>query len=134
MRAPLSVEASPPSTLTRDLLNGLRQGVQAAQRAGQPIVYSLSLPAAAPEMITLFESAQRLAGEACLWSPPGQDFSLVGLGAAWALELPEPDRFQQAARAWRRVMAGALSEGQPGESVGCISKWWRVAILSGSGG
>jgi isochorismate synthase len=57
--------------------------------------------------IDLFTAAHVLGIEAALWLQPAADRSIVGLGRAWAADIGGPDRFADAAVAWRAILADA---------------------------
>ena len=114
MPADMTLETPFNPTFQVDPLPCLRQGVRQAQRSGQPTVVSVSTPAPALDVVMLFERGQSVASDRYLWTQPGQDFALVGLGIAHAIEVVEASRFRQAADAWRHLMAGAISEGPRG--------------------
>jgi isochorismate synthase len=94
-----------------DRAHFLRQGAQRARRNGRPVVVSVSEPVAAPDVVGLFDRGRQLAPNRYLWAQPGEDFALVGLGIAHAIEAVEASRFRQAAAAWRHLLAGAMVEG-----------------------
>jgi isochorismate synthase len=92
----------------------LRRGQQRARQTGRPLVVSVSEPIAPLEVIDLFERARPLVAERFLWSQPGGDYALVGLGIAHALEAVGASRFRQTANAWRHLLSGAIVEGPRG--------------------
>jgi isochorismate synthase len=96
------------------LLTAFRRGQQRAQHAGKPLVVSVAEPITPLELIDLFERARPFVAERFLWSQPGGDFALVGLGIAHAVEAVEASRFRQAANAWRHLLNGAMVEGPRG--------------------
>jgi menaquinone-specific isochorismate synthase len=111
MPADITVDTSFNSTLLIDPLPALRQGVRAAQRSGQTTVVSVSAPAPELDVVMLFERGQLVTADRYLWAQPDEDFALVGLGIARAVDVVEATRFRQAADAWRRLMVGAIHEG-----------------------
>lgn len=100
-----------PLNLTLERLSLLRQGIQRARRQGKPVLVSHIEPVADFDPIALFERGQ--AYERHLWSQPGDDFALVGLGTAHAIEVLNTARFRQASEAWRHLLHGALVDGPP---------------------
>jgi isochorismate synthase len=114
MRLQFQVETPFRPSLTHDLQLCLRQGVHEAVRSSKPTVVSFSVPAPTAEIVTLFDSGQLIAADRYLWAKPNDDFALVGLGHAWAIDVSETSRFRQAAKARQHLMSGAISEGQPG--------------------
>src|SRR5258708_8666769 len=113
MRHQFPVETPYRPSLTHDLQPCLRQGVREAARSNKPSIVSLSVPAPAAEVVTLFEGAQRFASDRYFWAKPSDDFALVGLGDAWAIDVRGTTRFRHAANSWRHLMSGAITEGQP---------------------
>jgi isochorismate synthase len=86
--------------------------VQRARRNGRAVVVSVSEPAAALDVtVGLFDRGRLLTPDRYFWSQPGEDFALVGLGIAHAIEAVEAARFRQAATAWRHLLTGAMVEG-----------------------
>ena len=61
--------------------------------------------------IDAFTAARSLGVEAALWLQPSVGRSIFGLGRAWAVDAAGPDRFAEAAAAWRAILADA--EGGP---------------------
>jgi isochorismate synthase len=88
----------------------LTQGHQRAQRTGRPVVVSVTESTGPHDAIQLFERCQSLTTERLFWAQPGAGFTLLGLGVAYALETNDAGRFQQAALAWRTLMAEAMVE------------------------
>jgi hypothetical protein len=111
MLADITVDTSFNSTLLVDPLPSLRQGVRAAQRSGRTTVVSVTAPAPELDVVALFERGQLVSADRYLWAQPDEDFALVGLGIARAIDVVEATRFRQAADAWRHLMVGAIHEG-----------------------
>src|SRR5712692_6277250 len=114
MPADMTVDTSFNYTLQVNPLPGLRQGVRKAQRSGRLIVVSISMPAPALDVVTLFERGRSATSDRYLWAQPGEDLALVGLGIARGIDVVEASRFRQAADAWRHLMLGAINEGPRG--------------------
>lgn len=111
MPADMTVDTSFNSTLLVNPLPSLRHGVREAQRSGRTTVVSVSAPAPELDVVTLFERGQSVTADRYLWAQPDEDFALVGLGIARAIDVVEATRFRQAADAWRHLMLGAIHEG-----------------------
>ncbi len=74
---------------------------------------SITLPVPAVDPLALHAAARNLA--ASLWSQPEQDFSLVGIGEAWAARPGGgPHRFRAASEAWAELLAGATIDAADG--------------------
>jgi isochorismate synthase len=94
------------------IASGLVPLLAAARARGRPrplISTTLSVPAVDP--IDLFAAARSLDLEAALWLQPAADRSIVGIGRAWAVETGGPDRFAEAAAAWRALGSDTLGSG-----------------------
>ncbi len=100
--------------VTVDRTQFLQQGAQHARRNGRAVVVSVSEPITAPDVIALFGRGQLLTPDRYLWAQPGEEFALVGLGIAHAIEVVEAARFRHAASAWRHLLSGAIVEGPHG--------------------
>ncbi|MGQ0603141.1 MAG: isochorismate synthase [Anaerolineales bacterium] len=109
------MQAPVETTITYPVLRRVvERGQRRAHQLGKPLVVSVVEPIAPLEVIDLFERARPLVAERFLWSQPGGDFALVGLGIAHALEAVEASRFRQIANAWRHLLSGAIVEGPRG--------------------
>jgi isochorismate synthase len=106
---PPTVEAAVAKLLTR--------GGPAA--GARPLAWT-AVPIAPVDPIDLFSAAHRLGFEAALWLQPAAGRSIVGIGRAWAVDAEGPDRFAEAAAAWRAIFddAGRPAEDVPTEAVG----------------
>lgn len=92
----------------------LREGVQQAQYRGKPVLVSLTERAIAANSIECFARARFLTRDRFFWAQPGEDFALVGIGAAQVISTVGASRFRQAAIARQELLAGALVEGPRG--------------------
>jgi isochorismate synthase len=68
---------------------------------------AVTVPVAALDPVALVEAARDAGLEAALWLQPAEEFALVGIGRAWAVETAGPARFEQAAAAWDDLLASA---------------------------
>lgn len=88
---------------------------------GLATLVSATVPIARPELLMLFSAARVLGYEPSLWQRPADDFALLAMGSAWAIEADGEHRFGAVAAAWQRLVDGALVESPEGvEGVGPI--------------
>src|SRR3970040_425299 len=104
----------PAVAVDRAYAKRLQQGVQRARRNGRAVLVSVSEPVAALDAVELFDRGRLLAPDRYLWTQPGADFGLVGVGLAHAIDAVEAARFRQAAAGWRHMLSGAIVEGLHG--------------------
>lgn len=104
----------PAVAVDRAYAKRLQQGVQRARRNGRAVLVSVSEPVAALDVVELFDRGRLLAPDRYLWTQPGADFGLVGVGLAHAIDAVEAARFRQVAAGWRHVLSGAIVEGPHG--------------------
>ena len=90
----------------------MRAGAERARRLGRPVVVSITRPATPRQALDLFAASAAAARH--LWLRPATGEALVGLGAVEALTLHGPDRFAQAAQAWRDLLAEAVVDDASG--------------------
>jgi salicylate biosynthesis isochorismate synthase len=74
---------------------------------------STSRPIESFDPVALYAAAVEAGLEAALWLRPGEGFSIVGIGRAWAVEPAGPGRFQEASVALREL-AAATRVSRPG--------------------
>jgi isochorismate synthase len=101
---PPTVEAAVAGLLAR---RGRATGVR-------PLSWT-AIPIDPIDPIDLFTAGHVLGIEAALWLQPATGRSIVGLGRAWAADVAGPDRFADAAAAWRAILAEG--DGAPGDGV-----------------
>jgi len=77
-----------------------------APRAAAGLV-AASVPVGPFDAVALYTSAVEAGFEAGLWLRPSEEFALVSIGRAWAVEPSGPQRFLDAESAWRSLVAGA---------------------------
>jgi isochorismate synthase len=87
-----------------DLLGG-RVAVPAAGPA--PGLVAASVPIEPFDAVALYAAAVEAGYEAVLWLQPSEEFALVGIGRAWAVEPSGQERFRAAEASWRSLMEGA---------------------------
>src|SRR6188474_3239944 len=56
------------------------------------------------DAIAVYAAAVEAGLEAALWVRPSEDFALVGIGRAWAVEADGPERFAVADAAWQALV------------------------------
>jgi isochorismate synthase len=114
----------PPTTTSAAVLLELAQGLRArgaaargaaargaaGAAAGEVAIVSASVAASPLDAIALYAAAVAAGLEASFWSRPSTALTLVGIGRAWSVAAAGPDRFTQAAAAWREVCAGLDEE------------------------
>ena len=76
-----------------------------------PALVSGSVQIATPDPLACFAAARRTGDEAVYWLQPATERSLVGVGVAASIDVTGPGRFPDAAAAWARLLAGAVSGG-----------------------
>jgi isochorismate synthase len=104
---------------TQVAIAGAVAALAASRRAGQRSLGTATLAIAPFDPIDLFAAARTLDLEVALWLQPAADRSIVGVGRAWAVEAAGPDRFVEAADAWRGVLADAVHvDRAPDDGVG----------------
>ncbi|HMA33452.1 MAG TPA: isochorismate synthase [Chloroflexia bacterium] len=94
--------ATTPSTLAR-----LTAGQAAARRQRRPVLVSFSEAVAAGDPLTLFARGAGLAATRLYWEAPGQEVTLVGVGAAAEFPASAAERFAATAAGWQDLLAGA---------------------------
>ncbi|MEP7286798.1 MAG: isochorismate synthase [Chloroflexota bacterium] len=104
----------PDPSITIALPHLLQQAAQQAKRQARSILVSLTERIWSLDTIDLFEQAASATADRFFWSQPDEDFTLVGLGIAQALEAVEESRFRQIGTAWRNLLRGAILEGLRG--------------------
>ena len=97
-----AVNASP-----RHALNGghrralLDAGRRRAEREGRSILVSVVFQVPAGDPLGFYERGANVSGVRSFWSSPGAERTVVGIGESWTLAVDGPDRFADAAAAWR---------------------------------
>src|SRR5450755_4089500 len=84
--------------------------LQAAAAHPVPRLVSYSLPSQDVDCDRLFETGREVS-EACLWSEPGSELTLLGLGRAWSVQVTGGERFLVMRRNWTKLAASALAIG-----------------------
>ena len=100
--------AEPRLRVQADLLRDsgrMRQALERAERLGRPVLVSVTRPM--PTHDPLLELERDRSTERLIWLTPGGE-SLVGLGAAYAIEARGPDRFAEAGDVWSTLLADAV--------------------------
>lgn len=85
-----------------------------AARGGKPVLHSVVTPVAWTDPAAFFARHSRLfSGSRFFWSEPDRHMTLVGLGEALSLETQDgANRFREADRLWRDVVAAAALDGE----------------------
>ena len=83
----------------------MQQALERAERLGRPVLVSVTRPM--PTHDPLLELERDRSTERLIWLTPGGE-SLVGLGAAYAIEARGPDRFAEAGDVWSKLLADAV--------------------------
>jgi salicylate biosynthesis isochorismate synthase len=117
---PLTIEAAVGKLLAR-------RGPASSVR---PLSWT-AVPTNPIDAIDLFTAARALGIEAALWLQPATGRSIVGLGRAWAVDVDGPDRFADAAAAWRTILADA--DGAPAGDVSTSAVGAGPVLLGGLG-
>ena len=94
-----------------ELDNLLAEGVRQAQIQGKPVLVSFAERISPVDTIAIFGRSRLVATDRFFWAQPGEDFCLVGVGAAHAIDAVEESRFRQIATSWQLILAGAIIEG-----------------------
>jgi hypothetical protein len=66
-----------------------------------------SVPVEPLDPVSLYAAAVEAGLECALWLRPSEDFALVGIGRAWSVEPAGPERFGEAAAAFRGLVSVA---------------------------
>lgn len=104
-------------TIKTEWVTLLEQAILRATELRHPILVSTSQELGAFTPLTLLARAAALDIERAYWTQSDNSLTLVGIGAAHAIDTVEPSRFRQAASGWRSLLADAVledSRGLPG--------------------
>ncbi len=102
------------NTIIIELHHLLHEGVRQAQHQNRSILVSLSERIWPLDAIELFHRSRLHTTDRFFLAQPDEDFVLVGLGIAQAIDAVEESRFRQIGNAWRHILAGAIVEGPRG--------------------
>lgn len=80
---------------------------QRARQLGRPVLVSVTTPVRPRDPLALFARGAGSTHNRFFWSLPTAGLTVAGLGAAWSFETSGPDRFADAATAWRQLIADA---------------------------
>src|SRR4051812_28019029 len=95
----MAVASVRQNTSTIELHTLLRRGILQARRQNRPVLVSLTERAWFIDPVELFERGQQVTTDRFFWAQPGEDFALVGFGAAQVIDAVGASRFRQAAKA-----------------------------------
>ena len=98
------MSASP--VVTRSPLSALSAPLSEAAARHDGALVVAAQPAPLPDLLDAFAATSC---DAFYWEQPAQDFGLLALGTATAIELSGPDRLAEAARWWRRTVDDAVA-------------------------
>jgi isochorismate synthase len=123
----VSASGAPPADPARERLASLVSAARAqARRTKRPVLVSMTEAAPALDLVTALERSaapdyaapERTPAERFYWERPDEGFAIAGVGAAVTLAPTGEGRFATADRAWRALLASAMtedaSEGAPG--------------------
>ena len=111
--ARVSVHRAPASGYQSPQMADTLRSVAATRRGGGLVSAVFDLERVkTPDPIDLFAVALQAGLEPTLWLQPIDGFSLVGIGAAWAVRADGPERFGEVALEWERVLARARIGGE----------------------
>ena len=104
------------------VLDRVQAGITRAQRLDRPVLVSSTARIDATDPLDLFVAAHTLGEQAFFWSDTAQQFAMLGVGVAQAIEHDGPERFTQTGAAWRAVLDHAVIErdGVIGASMDCF--------------
>jgi isochorismate synthase len=114
----------------RDALGAAGRADAAGDGGPGPRLTAATVPVDAVDPIALYAAAVEVGHEAALLVSPDERFALVGIGRAWAVEPPGPDRFHEAEQAWRALLGGA-SLGDTGAAAGADGPRGAGPVLLG---
>jgi isochorismate synthase len=84
-----------------------------ARRLGRPVLVSVTTEIRPRDPLALFARGVGVTHNRLFWSRPAAGLAVAGLGAAWHVAASGPDRFAQAADAWRELIAHAAIDADP---------------------
>jgi isochorismate synthase len=84
-----------------------------ARRLGRPVLVSVTARVRPEDPLALFARGVGLTHNRLFWSVPSSGLAVAGLGAAWHIAASGPDRFAQAADAWRDLIEHAAIDADP---------------------
>ena len=87
----------------------LEDAATAATRSGHPVLVCISEAAPLLDAVAVYRRAAA-AGIVSFWEQAARDTAMIGAGAAWSLRASGPDRFGDAARAWKSIAARAIGD------------------------
>ena len=94
------------------LVELLRRAADDARTLSRPVLATFVEPLATPELrpLDFFERAED-AEDRVYWARPGSGFAVAGIGAALTISPSGSDRFIDAAREWRALVADSICDG-----------------------
>jgi isochorismate synthase len=100
---------SKPTTASALLSSAaLAEAARRARAAGRPVLVSQTVRLPSVDPLELFARAASVAPDRFYWERPASDLAVVGVGIGHVVAADGPGRFQEAARAWRRLLDGAV--------------------------
>jgi isochorismate synthase len=107
--APIPVDTSAGTDLDQ-ILARLESGLSEARRRGRRLLVSVTIGIPNVDPLAVFAWGAELHQERRFWSAPNATRTIVGLGAAWSLEISGTNRFAVAADAWLSCCSDAVVE------------------------
>ena len=123
----MSAPGIPTADAARERLAAIVAAARAqARRTKRPVLVSVTEPAPALDLVTALERAavpdyaapERTPSERFYWERPDEGFAIVGVGAAVTLAPTGEGRFATADRAWRALLAMAMTQDASGGAPG----------------
>lgn len=86
---------------------------RSARRLGRPVLVSVTTELRPRDPLALFARGVGVTHNRLFWSQPAAGLAVAGLGAAWHVAASGPERFAQAAAAWRELIEHAAIDADP---------------------